>query len=130
MAKINVLGDAVVITSDLKAEDITLAAKYNPKALTLVDEDGDPYFGIAVSNKSSINAFGISFNGVARDGSGKATVTIGYNGSDKPDEIKEDLADKFGIALANLNKIEKALPAVLADIQKQKKTVIESITVG
>lgn len=129
MAKINVLGDAVVITSELKADDIALVAKYQPKALILFNEEKEPEFGISIG-AASVNRFGITFNGVARDGSGKATVTLGYSGSDDPEKIKEELADKFGIALANLNKIEKAVPAVLADIQKQKKAVIEAITVG
>lgn len=130
MAKINVLGDAVVITSEIKAEDLALVAKYQPKSLALYDEDGDPIFAIAVSQKPSVGAFGIGFNGVARDGSGKATVTLGYSGSDDPEKVKEDLADKFGIALMNLNKIEAGLPAVLADIQKQKREVVAAITVG
>ena len=41
MAKIVIAGDAVVITSALKLEDIKTIAKYNPKALTLMGgEDG------------------------------------------------------------------------------------------
>lgn len=39
MAKITIAGDAVVITSSLKLDDIKTIAKYRPKALTLMGGD-------------------------------------------------------------------------------------------
>lgn len=136
MAKINVLGDAVVITSTVKATDYALIQKYRPEALTLCKtaangEPGDPYFKVYVSNgNGSVNQYGIAFGGVARDGSGLATVTVPFTGPTDEAEVKEKVADLYGIALANLNQIEAAIPEVLTDIAARKAAVIEAITVA
>jgi hypothetical protein len=130
MAKINVFGDALIITSALKAEDIKMAAKFRPESLVLKDENGDPYFAIGTTTGAgSINGVGVSFGGVSRDGQGLATVTLGFTGSNDPEKIKDEIADKFGIALTRLNQIEAALPEVLADIAAQKAAVVEAIEV-
>ena len=48
MAKIVIAGDAVIVTSTMKLEDIKTIAKYRPKALTLMGgEDGkEPIFAV------------------------------------------------------------------------------------
>ena len=131
MAKINVLGDAVIIASAIKAEDLGLVAKYRPKALGLTDEDGNVVFKIGLTNGTgSVNKFGISFGGVARDGSGAATVTLPFSGSTDPEKVKDEVADEYGTAIANLNAIEAGLPAVLAEIAEAKAAVVAAIEVG
>ena len=133
MSKIQVIGDAVIITSTLKAADIEVAQKYRPEALALYkDENGErvPYFAICVTQgDGSINNLGVSFGGVSRDGNGFATVTLGFKGATDPDKIKDEIADRFGIAVSRLNQIEAALPEVLADIAAQKAAVVEAIEV-
>lgn len=130
MAKINVVGNALIITSEVRAEDILLAQKFRPEALTLEDENKDPVFMIGVTKGTgSINGFGVSFDGVARDGSGKATLTLAFDGPSDPDDVKAAIADKYGIAIARLNQIETALPEVLADIAEQKAAVVAAIEV-
>ena len=48
MAKIVIAGDAVVVKSELKLEDIKTIEKYNTKALTLMggDEGKEPIFAL------------------------------------------------------------------------------------
>lgn len=130
MATIKVFGNAVVITSALKAEDIKLAAKYQPEALILKDKNDVPFFGVGTTTGTgSITDSGVYFDGVSRDGAGLATLTLGFTGSDKPEEIKDQIADKFGIAIARLNKVEATIPAVINDIAAQKATVVAAIEV-
>ena len=130
MAKIQVIGDAIVITSTLKAADIATAQKFRPEALMLKDENGDVQFAICTTTGTgSINDFGVSFGGVSRDGNGLATVTLGFKGATDPEKIKDEIADKFGIALTKLNTVESAIPAVLAEIAAQKAEVVASIEV-
>ena len=129
MAKIQVLGDSIVITSAIKAEDIKLVERYNPKALELRDEEGAVYFKVAVGS-GSISKYGISFGGIARDGSGAATLTLAFEGATEPDKVKDQIADAFGVAIANLNAIEAGLPAVIEGIAAQKAEVVANITVG
>ena len=137
MAKINVLGDAVVVTSTIKSADIALIAKYRPDALTLFEtgangEKGDPYFVVSstTSGSGSIGRYGIVFGGTARDGSGLATVTVPFTGPTAEADVKESVADMYGTALANLNEIEAVIPEVLADIAARKAAIIDAITVA
>lgn len=131
MAKINVIGDAVVVTSAMKLEDIRLIKKYRPKALVLSEEiDGvkEPVFAISVSECGEISEYGASFSGETRDDEKKATITTVLKGA--PADLKEYLADKLGGALMKLNKLEEQLPAVLAEIAAEKQAVMEQITIA
>ena len=132
MAKVVVAGEAVVITSSLKLEDIKNIAKYRPGELTLKGgENGkEPIFAIGVTTGAgSINQNGASFGREASDGSKLATITMIAEGQ-KPGNIKEWVADTLGGALVNLNALEAKLPEVLDAIAAQKATVMANITVA
>ena len=61
MAKIVIAGDAVVVTSAMKLEDIKTIEKYRPKELVLKGgEDGkEPIFGVGTTHGAgNINAVG------------------------------------------------------------------------
>lgn len=134
MSKITLNGDAVVITSALKAADIEVAQKYNPKALSVFEKNEDDkleeVFTVGVGTNGGVNKYGITFNGVSRDGNGFATLTLPFNGSSDPATAKDQIADKYGFAIAQLNKVEAGLPAALKEIAAAKKAVVDAITVG
>lgn len=135
MANITLNGDAVVITSALKTEEIATAAKYNPDALTLkvVDEltkTAEVVFSVSTGSESGVSKYGIVFGGTSRDGRGFATATFKFTGSNDPAKAKEEIADKYGFALSQLNKVELAIPAALAQIAADKKAVIDAITIS
>ena len=70
MAKITIAGDAAVVTSAMKLEDIKTIEKYRPKELVLKGgEDGkEPIFAVGTTNGAgNINAFGASFGAETRD---------------------------------------------------------------
>lgn len=132
MAKIVIAGDAVVIKSALKLEDIRTIEKYRPKALTLMGgEDGkEPIFAIGTTEGcGSINEVGASFGRESHDEDKYATITmvtaVGISG-----DIKEWVADRIGGAIINLNKLEEKLPTVLAEIEAEKAEVMGNITVA
>ena len=132
MAKIVIAGDAVVVTSTLKMEDIKTIEKYRPNDLVLKGgEDGkEPIFRLGTTTcAGSINSVGVSFGREASDGSKLATITMIAEGQ-KPGNIKEWVADTLGGALVNLNALEAKLPEVLDAIAAQKATVMENITVA
>lgn len=63
MAKIVIAGDAIVVTSAMKLEDIKTIEKYRPNALTLMGgEDGkEPIFAIGTTEGcGNINQVGAS----------------------------------------------------------------------
>ena len=130
MSKITIAGDAVVITSTMKLEDLKTIKKYRPDALVLKGgEDGkEPIFMISVTESyGEINKYGASFASETHDDQKLATITMA--GEFVGDNILEAVADAFGASKANLDKLEATLPDVLAEIIAEKKSVMESITV-
>ena len=124
MAKIVIAGDAVVVKSELKLEDIKTIEKYNAKALTLMggDEGKEPIFALGTTTGTgSINSVGASF--------GKAVITMVMQGV-PTEKAKDWVADTLGAALMNLNTLEAKLPEVLAGISAQRATVMENISVA
>lgn len=131
MAKVVIAGDAVVVTSAMKLEDLRTVAKYRPKSLILMGgNDGkEPVFRVAVGTGSGeISQYGVEFGQETRDDEKLATLTMVATGVGS--DIKEFVADKIGGALINLNRLEETLPAVIDEINAEKAAVLESITVA
>lgn len=133
MAKISIVGEAVVITSALKLEDIKTVAKYRPAALTLMGgEDGkEPIFKLGVGDHGTINQYGAEFAAATHDDEKLATMTLIMQVSDDAtaDDIKELVADGIGGYVATLNKLEAAIPAVLEEIKVEREAIMASISV-
>ena len=123
MAKIVIAGDAVVVTSAMKLEDIKTIEKYRPK-------DGkEPIFGVGTTHGAgNINAVGASFGSETRDDDKLACITLFLDGV--TGDVKDWVADRLGAAIINLNKLEEKLPAVLEEIAAEKATVMSNITVA
>lgn len=132
MAKIVIAGDAVVVKSTLKLEDIRTIEKYRPKALVLMGgEDGkEPVFAIGTTDGcGNINQVGASFGRESHDEDKLATITM-VTGTGATGDIKEWVADRIGTAIISLNKLEEKLPAVLAEIEAEKAEVLSNISVA
>lgn len=131
MAKIVIAGDAIVVTSALKLEDIRTIEKYRPKELVLKGgEDGkEPIFAVGTTaGAGNINAVGASFGRESHDNEKLATITMCTNGV--TGDVKEWVADHIGSAIISLNKLEEKLPAVLEEIAAEKAAVLSNITVA
>lgn len=130
MAKVTVVGEAIVFTSSLKLDDIKAVEKYRPEELTLWggDNNEEPVFVVASTRNpgGSLNQYGAEFGAVARDGSGAATITITGVGAE---DVKGYIADEYGPALIKLAKLEERLPIVLAEIERERAAIIAGITV-
>lgn len=128
MAKIQILGDAVVITSNVQAETLEKLAKYNPKALKLVDaESKKELFAVGQGCVPSASKFGIVFSG--KNEEGNATATFGMPSGLTNDEKKALIQDEYGFALLNLNKIEGQINDNAAELSAAFATVQESIEI-
>jgi len=130
MANVKKFGEAVVITSGAKLEDIRKIAKYRPEKLVLMGgEDGkEPIFAVGLSgNRSgSINKYSIDFGGC--DENGLAQVTVAYTGP--AEGVKEALADSIGPQVMMLTKLEDSFRGVLDEINADVNRIMESITIG
>ena len=133
MSKITIAGEAVVVTSEAKLEELQKVAKYRPNALVLYGgEDGkEPIFSISVCNSGdgNINRFGVEFSHATHDEAKLATVTIVHPYGDDVD-IKAVVADKIGAYVLNLNKLEETLPSVMNEIAAEKAQILANITVA
>lgn len=133
MAKVTIVGDAVVITSAKKLEDIKLLEKYRPKALCLFEttEDGSRETVFKVGSTGAhgcITKYGASFGSTTHDEEKLATITL-----DLPRDVadaKKFVADAIGAAILSLNKVEAQFDAALAEVNAEKAAVMENITVA
>lgn len=132
MAKVTIVGNAAVITSTIKYEDIKTVAKYRPAELILKggDDGKEPIFAIAAADgNGDINANGAVFGSATRDEDKYASITMVVDADDDTD-VKELVADQLGGALVNLAKLEEKLPAVIDEINTEKASVLDCITVA
>lgn len=132
MAKFTIAGNALVITSALKLEELAIIKKYRPKALKLMggENNKEELFCIDVgtSGNGGISSYGACYCGATHDTEKKACITITLEGVQG--DVKEYVADEYGEAVTYLNQLEAALPAVLTDIEKQKAGIMANITVA
>jgi len=132
MSKITIAGNATVVTSTLKLEELATIKKYRPKALILMggENNKEEIFRIDVgtSGCGEMNQYGAYFCNVTPDDKGLACITMCNNGV-AGDKIKEHVAEALGVAVIYLNKLEEALPAVLEEIKTEKAAVMGAITV-
>ena len=127
MAKINVTGNAIVLTSSIKYADIEKAKKYRPDALKLKNEDGQDVFAIDIGVIPQSNEFGIVFTGKTHDDHGFATNTVLFDTCDEGEELKNKVADFYGSTLVGLNELEKVFSERVEAIDAERKTVLSQI---
>lgn len=135
MAKINVMGNAVVFQSAMKLEDLEQVKKYRPEALCVKGgEDGKEILFVcttAPGTMGDVDDKCVIFGQASHDEEKLATITkVVANMPDSQEEIKSLLADKLGAALNYMNKLEASLPAVLEEVKKEREAVLEAIEVA
>lgn len=122
MAKVKVLGRAVVVTSDLKLEDIQLAESIAPSSLKLVDaESKEVLFQVGAGK----NCESINDNGAIFSQDNMITVLVGGN---KP-ITRKDIKDLLGNAIIKLGRVEKQVAKELPSIEKELDKVISFVEV-
>lgn len=132
MAKISIVGNAAVFTSEMTLEGLSTIQKYRPGALKLMggENNKETLFTVMVGDQAgsgSINENGAYFTDATHDEAKKACITMCLNGV--KGDIKEYIADKWGKALTYLNTLEAKLPTVLAEVKEEKAAVLAAISV-
>lgn len=128
MAKITIAGDALIISSAVKYEDLAKVAKYRPDALVLKDAEGEPVFRVACGQYSGVSEYGITFETATREG-GYACITLGTY-IPEGEDVKEFVADTIGAAIGNLEKIETTIPDILGEIDVQRTAMMSKIQIA
>jgi hypothetical protein len=128
MAKITVIGQVCVVTSEFTLEAIKRVHKYRPEALRLYDDSKkNCIFEVGISNNPNgcLNEFGAEFGGHTHDEAAKATITMqlgNYEG-----DVKEYVADRLGKGIANLNAIESKLSTVVGEVDAEHQAMLNGI---
>ena len=131
MAKITVAGEAIIIQSSMKLEEIKLIAKHRPKALILAENEETQVFRIGIAggeSTGSLNKYGAEFANVSNNEDGFARITI-VERIDVLEDVKEFITNKYGQALSNLNKLEETLPRVVVEIQNEREMIFNQIEI-
>jgi dissimilatory sulfite reductase (desulfoviridin) alpha/beta subunit len=125
--KIQITGNAFVVTSALTVKDIQAVAKNAPDKLKIKDEEGNVLFAVSYNESHpSLSNFGIAFGGKTRDEKALATLTGTIpNGTA---DAKEFVADKISGVVAYLEQLEKSIPESAKALEEARKKLIGSIT--
>ena len=132
--KVYVMGSSVGISTTVSLDQLKLLQKKAPEALTLVEGEGKEkreVFKVFVGETPDLKKFGATFNGSTNGDPKCAMMTLDI--SAKPEEMsaKEYVAEKFGVALLNLQKVEAQFAPALENIAAQSAAladIIEEIT--
>lgn len=109
----------VVIESELTMNIIKKLMKHTPDALTLKDDNNETCFRISDGTEAAVSNFGIVFNKVTT--AGNAALYLEAN------LTKEQIAEKYSVALKNLLQVEaqaQAAAEVLTDELSEVASVI------
>lgn len=123
---IAVVGNILVVISNIKASAIKKLAKANPEALKLLNEDREVIFAVGLGAKGAIQNFGITFNN--EDTAGNAAVTIDIE--DVPaDKRVAYVAETYYKAFDKLAQLERNIEAAVAEYDAHVREITELITV-
>lgn len=125
-AQLVVAGSAAILTSDVKLEDWKRIQELSPESLTMVDEDDEPYFKVAVTEgPGSLSKYGIEFADTTTNQEGKATVTVLLDptAEDKLALVKKEI----GPVLLDLIDLEKEIPDILKEIDDMESELDKNI---
>ena len=121
--KVTVNGNALVLTSDIKAKEIELLKKVNPSALKLKDEDGNDIFAVGLSTSGGINKNGVSFDGKTRDEDELATVTVAVPAGTK--DVEQWVSDTVLPVWDSLTKVSEQITAAGEKYGTDKAALLE-----
>lgn len=129
--KVTVTGNACVLTSSLKVDDIKLVKKYKPEALAIKNDKGTEVFRISYSEgNSNIASFGVTFGGKSLDENGFAQVTTIVPEEATASNVKELAADLVAPIQGYVEELEDSIPDVVTEINTARNEIIDNITVS
>lgn len=108
----------IVINTELTKIAIEKLAKHNPKALKLIDEEGNETFAIAFG-EAAVSDYGICFDRV--DSEGKALISISAT------MTNEELAEEFATVLVNAKLVETQAKEAYRTLEGQLLEIVNSI---
>lgn len=129
MAKLKVIGDAAVVTSALKLEQIKKMQKYDRDALKLIEKKNDEETTKYVITIGTSAFSGNSAVFASANSEGFATATIAIPAGMSANEKKEYVKDTFGNSLRLLNTLEANIVKAEENFDKEYAKLDASIEI-
>ena len=129
MSKVKIVGNAVVITSDLKVEEILKVKKFTKSGLKLRDEKGNEIFAIDYCPGANGNTseHGIVYSEVNAEGYAQVSLLMAEDV--KPEDRMNVLLDDYAIALGNLNTLETYIREAATELNSTVENIKNAIEV-
>lgn len=127
--KVRKIENMLVIALDVKADDFAKVAKYAPDALKIVDEDGDQKFSVLASDGPFCGqVFGElkDYSAVFIKVGDKLLAWMGVP-EQGLENVKQFMLDEYGMALANLGKVETQIKSAIADANAKVAAIADTI---
>lgn len=127
--EIIVCGNAITFKSAFSIEELERAATYRPKAVQLIDEDGNAEFYTLACERGVVAPTGICYEAESCDGTGRAVVTV--NLATEPDRpVREAVAEKYGSIIEKAERIESQIREALGEINDMMARIDFKITIA
>lgn len=131
--KIRVLGTTLMVSTEVSLEQLKELTARKPDALKLVEEnDGKKaeLFRVSVGQTAQLNHFGATFTGVTNNEPKVAMLTIDIGSKPEDANVKDYIADKYGAAILNLQKVETQFKPALDEIASERATLAGLIDIA
>ena len=124
MANIKVIGDAMIVTSAIKMEDIKLLQRLDPDSLVARDKDDEPVYAVFTGDSGFMENTGIRFTGA--DSNGFATVTILLPPASQA-QREEFIKENYAMAITALQAMEELLIEYLISFKTKYNEAMQAV---
>lgn len=125
--KVQIIGNALLLTSKLKLDTIKKIEKFNKDLLCLTEVNGDEVkelFRISIGKTADISKYGVVFTNADTNGNACATILLPNNLKNRTEYVKEE----YGTALFMLSDLEDAIATAESEINAAFEKLNDDIT--
>lgn len=127
MAKLNVMGDTIQITSDVTREEMERVERYAPEVLKLFDDEGNEIFGVGIGN-ASFSKYGVCFCSETTEGKLFMTTNNPVLDHSDADKERKAIVRHFAPVLSKLQAVEANVSSAMEALDEVEAEVEEAIT--
>lgn len=131
--KITVYADSLMVSTTASIEDLALLKAKRPESLCLYEGEGKEkkmVFRVDVGNESCLQNKVACFTGNTNTEPKEAVLTVSLAGKPEGTDVKEYVAEKFGAAILNLQKVETQFADAIDSIGVEQETLAGLIQIA
>lgn len=131
--KIRILGTTMMVSTEVTLDQLKELEVRKPEALKLVEEtDGKKreLFRVNTGTDAFFGRLGATFTGITNNEPKVAMLTIDIAGKPENIGVKEYVADKYGAAILNLQKVEAQFKPALDTVAAERASLAGMIEIA